>query len=175
MEPRKVFRRFDDSLRSWRERLERFTDEQFEARPAPRVWTPGQVYHHVATVTDLLVGEALACARGEGERRWGLLPTLFCWWGSFPPVRIRLKDVPDEFSGAVDPVQIDRVRAALELTRMEETMRSALDSVEQAPRGIRRRHFAVGWFDAPQWYQLAEMHLRHHERQMRRIEKAVGR
>ena len=40
-----------------------------------------------------------------------------------------------------------------------------------AEPGLRRPHFALGFMNARQWYAFQEMHLRHHLRQLARLDR----
>ena len=38
---------------------------------------------------------------------------------------------------------------------------------------LRKRHPVAGFLNAQQWYAFSEMHMRHHLRQLKRIEKQL--
>ena len=173
MKPRQVLDRLDRTTAEWRRRIDAFDDRTFQLPPAPDQWCAGQVAHHVALASDYLLDNALACARGEGERgRWAALPALMFLAGSFPPIRIRLGEIPPALEPIRHPDPVDRDLARRLLERMEERMRAAADPVGRASPAIRREHFTAGWFNGAQWFQSVEMHARHHLRQVDRLARA---
>ena len=48
-----------------------------------------------------------------------------------------------------------------------------MELARSAPKSRRFKH-AAARLNAAQWYQIAEMHLRHHLRQLTRAERALG-
>ena len=52
-------------------------------------------------------------------------------------------------------------------------MQMALPIVERASKSIRLKHWAGGWFNAAQWMHSAEMHAKHHFRQIVRLLKEM--
>ena len=176
MKPAQVLDRLDRTLAGWRRRIDAFEDRAFQLRPASDSWCAGQVAHHVALASDYLLDNALACARGEGERgRWAALPALMFAVGSFPPIRIRLGEVPPDVEPIRKPDPVDREWARRLLERVEERMRGAADAVAEARPDLRREHFTAGWFNGHQWFQSVEMHARHHLRQLDRLARDAGR
>jgi len=176
MKPAQVLDRLDRTLDEWRRCIDAFGDRSFQLRPATDAWCAGQVVHHVALASDYLLDNALACARGEGEKgRWAMLPALMFAWGSFPPIRIRLGEVPKDVEPIRQPDPIDREWARRLLDRIHERMQGAAPAVERAAPDLRREHFAAGWFNGHQWFQSVEMHARHHLRQVGRLARHAPR
>jgi hypothetical protein len=71
------------------------------------------------------------------------------------------------------PENISAEQAKESLENALRTMRSARVKVEAADPKVRLKHWAGGWFNGLQWYHNAEMHMKHHFRQLKRIKKAV--
>lgn len=174
MDPRQVLERLDRTAAEWRRRIDGFDDRTFQLCPDPHHWCAGQVAHHVALASDYLLDNALACARGDGERgRWAVLPALMFLIGSFPPIRIRLGVLPPDLESLRHPDPVDRELARRLVERIEERMRAAAEPVGRASPAIRRAHFTAGWFNGAQWFQSVEMHARHHLRQLERLARGA--
>ncbi|MHC4493171.1 MAG: DUF1569 domain-containing protein, partial [Planctomycetota bacterium] len=88
----------------------------------------------------------------------------------FPPFRLKVpSNLPDHLKRASDPDSPPKAEALERFATVARRTRDLCDAVAAAPRGLRSKHPAVGWVNARQWYQLSEMHMRHHLRQLRRI------
>jgi hypothetical protein len=160
----------------WDDALGHIEPDAFAQQTGASDWTLGQVCDHVLTISELFLDGAEALARNRGETRPGsLFGKFICLLGSFPPVRIKPPtDLPIEFRCAAKP---DSIRKDVALARFDAVTRRTQelhDAVEASPRALRSQHPAAGWINAQQWYQLSEMHMRHHLRQLRRIEKALA-
>ena len=122
---------------------------------------------------DVFLDSASALTKGEGKERPGtLFQKIVFGIGSLPPGRFKVpKNLPKPFSRLAEPGALTRAES---LRKFEEIGRRTHDlfaAVEAAPLGLRSKHPAAGWLNAAQWYQISEMHMRHHLRQLHRIEK----
>ena len=118
----------------------------------------------------MLLDNAVRCADGDGaKKRFSFLPWMITAMGSFPPTRIRLPELPAELRHMAEPEPMKKDAALARLDGTLEQMRAVLPAISAAPPGCRREHPAGGWPNARQWYQMNEMHLRHHLRQLARL------
>ena len=173
MKADRVQRKFESTLATWRARLGPRPEADFGRRPAGGGWCLGQVCDHLKSASDLLLGEAEKCARGEGERKGAqVMPAMITLFGSLPPGRFKVPDKP-ELRKLAEPRELTKDAALECLGAMGKRVTELRDPGAAAPRNLRRRHPAAGWMNAVQFYQVAEMHLRHHLRQLARIERAL--
>ena len=170
----KILDRYDDTLRQWRQRLVLYSDDRLKAAP-PGEWNAAQIIDHASAVQAKCLANCEACIRGEGEiKRMAIGPALFSMLGSFPPIRIRVREIPPGLEELYQPGTLSREEATLALDTMQSEMHRVAKLLPAASR-TRLRHWAGGWFNAEQWFQSAEMHLRHHLRQLKRLEKHARR
>lgn len=172
MNPRKVLAKTETSLAVWQDALERSDEQVFDQVPEGGGWTLGQICDHVTLVSLAFLDATNALARGEGEERGGsLMATVMCGIvGSFPPVRLKVPpNLPDEAKRAAAPESLPKAEALKRFAVVARRTRDLCSEVAAAPRGLRSEHPVLGWIDARQWYQLSEMHMRHHLRQLRRL------
>lgn len=168
-----ILTRYDETLAEWRRRLAQFSDQTFNAAPAGE-WTAARIFDHIAAVQAKCIANSEACARGEGERKLlAIGPAIFSMMGSFPPIRIRVKKIPPGLENIYQPRAVTREEAARTLDAMQKEMHRAAKTLPAGSRS-RVKHWAGGWFNAEQWFHSAEMHLRHHLRQLDRLEKPRG-
>ena len=123
-------------------------------------------------VSSAFLDAVEALKRGEGEERGGsFLALVMCdIFRSFPPIRLRVPtNLPDEVKRAATPDSLPKAEALERFAEVARRTRELCDAVAAVPRGLRMEHPAAGWVNARQWYQLSEMHMRHHLRQLRRL------
>lgn len=169
MKPEKTLRKLDRTVAVWRSRLEPLDEDAFARRPEGGGWTVGQICHHLGTVAELLLGNAEQCAAGDGrDMGFQWFPGIMAFIGSIPPTRIKVPDLPEDLRQVSQPDQITRADALASIDGMVERMRSMRSAVEASSPRCRRKHPAGTWMNSVQWFQLNEMHLRHHLRQLAR-------
>ncbi|MHC4342756.1 MAG: DUF1569 domain-containing protein, partial [Planctomycetota bacterium] len=116
-------------------------------------------------------------ATGEGEQRGGGMFTFIMCdvVKSFPPFRFKVPpNLPASYEKIATPESVTKGEALEHFEAVARRTRDMCDAIASAPEKLRSKHPAAGWCNARQWYQLSEMHMRHHLRQLRRIEKALG-
>lgn len=167
-----IYKRYANSTQNWINDLNAYTNDTFIMSPAEGQWSVSQVYDHLARVTEKCVNNAKLCAENHGEiGRSGFGAAIFSLMGSFPPVRMIIKKIPIGLENVYLPKQISKEQAREELEIALQCMNDSLDAVKLASTKHRVKHWAGGWFNAHQWYQSAEMHIRHHCRQKKRLDK----
>jgi hypothetical protein len=156
--------------------LDELSDTQLAQRPAEDQWSAAQVADHICATTEKCLGNALQCAKNEGERgHSGFGPAVFSWMGAFPPVKIKVKVPPPGLERLYQPNPISRTEAVTRLRQQVTNVNDAVPILEHADLSVRLPHWAGGWFNAHQWLHSAEMHIKHHFRQLSRIEKQLHR
>jgi hypothetical protein len=169
MRPERTLRKLDRTLGIWRAQLGPLDDAAFARTPDGGGWSVGQICHHLRSASDLLLGNAEQCAAGDGrDMGFQVFPAIMALIGSIPPARIKVPDLPEELRQVSQPVQLGREDGLAVFDGIEERMREMRAAMESASPRCRRRHPAGGWMNAVQWYQLNEMHMRHHLRQLAR-------
>lgn len=171
MDAEKITENYTAHTNRWLNELRDFSEETF-VRSAPGEWSAAQVVDHICKTTHKCLDMAEQCCEGRGEKgHSGFGPALFSLMGAFPPVKLRIKNPPESVATIYSPEQITREVAAEKLREAESRMRAVLLKIKTADPAFRAKHWAGGWFNAAQWFQNAEMHIKHHFRQLKRIKK----
>lgn len=171
----KIFHQYEAHTQRWIAALTTYSDAEFATKPTKEAWSIGQVYAHLASVTDKCLENALRCAENKGETgHSGFGPAFFSWMGAFPPVKMHIKKIPPGLESVYAPAQPNKAEAEKLLLHALERMKSSISAVQKADRNQRIAHWAGGWFNAQQWFHSCEMHLKHHFRQKKRIDKSLG-
>lgn len=174
MKTEKIAENYTAHTHRWLNELRHFTNESF-VRSAPGEWSAAQVADHICRTTHKCLDMAEQCCDGRGEKGHAALgPALFSFMGAFPPVKLRIKNPPEAVAAVYAPEQLTLDAAAAKLQEAEARMRAVLSKIKTADPAFRAKHWAGGWFNAAQWYQNAEMHIKHHFRQLKRIKKQLA-
>ncbi len=167
----KLFQQFEEEWTHWKHALEGYTDEQLIQLTEASGWTIGQVYDHlIMTTYDLSrdwIPECLATFEETGHLAKTAAGTALFLIGRFPPIRAK-------FAGPAPAQPQNKAEIETRFDELLESMRSTRDLLNQATQSGKKKHFAFGYLDGWQWYQFITMHLRHHRRQKKRIEGALG-
>jgi hypothetical protein len=150
--------------------LDRYTDEQFAAKPSDEAWSLAQLYEHLYLSTGYFF---LANAKRCTEKRKGQVggelnehgQNLFKY-NSFPPVKLR----PPAVLQVPEPVGRTRAEYSTLLPQLITSARALLPAVAADDGTYKALQPAFGWLTARQWYHVGGVHLRHHLRQQRELE-----
>lgn len=156
-------------LSQFREDLDGYTERQLRYRATEDIWSIGQMYDHIIVVAEEYADEIERCLASNEKQSLGKTDfgeRLF-QAGGFPPIKIRLPDEMNQPPNNTDRREtlerrIDELSARLK--RLEPLVRSANPDVKA-------HHGGFGWLTAQEWYELIEMHTRHHVRQQADLER----
>ena len=169
-----IHSRYETHVNAYIALIEQFDEQFFQRKPEKGGWSLAQIMDHIAATTERCVSNALLCAEGKGERgKSGVGPAIFSMMGSFPPIKITVRKIPPGLNALYEPRQIKKGEAIDSLNRSIDRMQMALPIVQRASRSVRLKHWAGGWFNATQWLHSAEMHAKHHLRQVKRTLKQL--
>jgi hypothetical protein len=153
--------------------LKDYSEEQFSRKPDANSWSMGQMYNHLVSGTMRFPLQQIAlCLDGKGSAENGGIKfpfKLFFLFGSMPPTRIKVP--PSDTYTPKQPENIEAMRIGLE--HLVKTMREIEPKIANSSSTHATAHPAFGYLTARQWFQLIEMHFRHHLRQKQRIEKLL--
>lgn len=175
MDTKALEQKTHDVIDAYIKKLDRYTYEQLTLQPAEDSWSVGQVYIHLwmsakgffFKKAELCLTSGEGTVTGKGKNWKGALVFTI---GKMPAVRVRM---PGEV--AVQPrmpESKDQIKAKLLEVRNLATDYSR--RIQDADPAVRARHPFLGYLNAAEWISLCNIHFRHHEAQMRRIEKHFG-
>jgi hypothetical protein len=171
----KILKKLEATHRTWGMRLDGLGDEAFLRPARGGGWGIGQICRHIELVSGMLLDNGEMCARGDGrDLGFQLQPAMIMLFGTLPPVRIKVPELPDDLKHLGQPEPIDAADSRDALESVAQRMRDLRDTVAASSPRCRREHPAGGWLNALQWYALTEMHYRHHLRQLARLRAITG-
>jgi hypothetical protein len=165
-----ILSQFEKTAGVWLTSLSQYSEEQFAKKPNADSWSIGQVYNHLVAGTRLYQLQHIAqCLEGKqttGTLEKKLPGKLIFFWGSFPPMRVNVP--PSETYTPKQPPNIEAMRTGLE--KLIKIMQETEKKLPGASEISKTAHPAFGFLNAREWFQLIEMHFRHHLRQKKRLD-----
>lgn len=164
-----VFHALKDICTNYSRILERLPTEHFSTTPPIGGWSYSEVYSHIFDASLLSLIPLEDCIKGMGKRR----PTAFIvkvilFFGSLPPA-IKYK-VPEKLATRVK--KISKEEAADFISRFSKQLEADFSDIDKANNSIKNKHPRLGYLNASQWLRFIEIHLKHHLKQLKRIEKS---
>lgn len=127
------------------------------------------MYDHILVVATEYADEIERCLTSSEEQPFekSELGKRLFRTGGFPPVKIRLSDEMNQPPNNTDTHEalkqrIDDLTARLKFLK---------PLVPSANPDFKTLHGGFGWLNAQEWYELIEMHTRHHLRQQAELDK----
>lgn len=161
----------EKTLSTWMAAIEHYSLEDLKARPDPAGWSIGQVFMHLVEETRFYMGEMEACLLGSEHGDGEMIDRAKAMFANneFPDERV----VGDPFVAAQvrQPVSLKQLRQDWQSLRSD-LMVMARRITSSASKG-KTRHPGLGYFSAQEWLQYADMHLRHHLRQKKRLDESL--
>lgn len=134
----------------------------------PAIWSIGQMYDHIMLVANEYLDEVDHCLQEDGQLGGEKTPfgeKLFRE-GGFLPIKIKLPPEMNQPPNNTDTNEQLLERMTALISRMD-----ALEArLGDATDDWKTFHGGVDWLNAREWFELVEMHTRHHRRQQQELE-----
>ncbi|MFZ6663344.1 DinB family protein [Cytophagales bacterium SYC-11] len=163
--------RIKESVESYIQKLTAIDSAKWNAKPANEGWSFAQMYDHLISAhygmfARMIKGCASQAYGQEGGEMNGDGEKIFAY-NSLPPIDIK---VPQGFN-AKQPEVIEQTVAKDQLEKILRELDALRVLVEGATKTYKIKHPIIGPLNAQQWYNMCDMHWRHHFRQLRKLEK----
>lgn len=165
-----LLKSFLSALSIYHVSLSKYSIDQLQQKPDAASWSLGQLYLHLLEDTNWYF-EQIEIALKDNEHQFE--PTSekakqIMVTGSFGEDRI--KGDPQAALNVPQPYSIEYLRREFEY--LENRANISWKNVQNNPPG-KSKHPGLGYFNSLQWFQFAELHLRHHLKQKDRIEEGL--
>jgi hypothetical protein len=164
-----VFASLKSISAAYSQRLEQLTDLEFQTTPHIGGWSYAEVYAHIFDASLLSLQAIANCTPEQGERKpTALLVKLILWYGGFPPQQ-KYK-VPKVMEGRVCKITIAEARSMINAFLQQ--LQVLYPFINTADQHLKRPHPRLGYLNTTDWLRFIEIHLKHHLKQLKRIEKS---
>jgi len=159
--------RLKDTFNEWVNGLIKYDEEELLIQPGAKKWSIGQVYMHLLSETSYFLSQVKYCMEHEEnisaemkeEGRKMFLKN------EFPDLQIVRGP---ELSDVLQPVNKQMLVDEFEKLGQEIDLIGEKNNLSEF-KG-KTMHPGLGYFNAMEWLQFSEMHMRHHFRQKQRID-----
>ncbi|WP_019911142.1 DinB family protein [Paenibacillus sp. HW567] len=175
MNTKEILQRFEETADVYLQSLERFTMEQLTRKPEEAQWSIGQMYMHlINSALYMHLRNAETCCNSNklsftGAEKSEAGANVFAA-GSFPPVAIHVP--PSKEYTPLQPESKEQISSGLRA--VISTMRELEPLLAANPGPAACPHPRFGPLNGLEWFQLVEMHYRHHFMQKERLEALIS-
>jgi hypothetical protein len=169
MDVKSVYSSLHKIADAYRLKLTSIPDVQFKQTPPVGGWSYSEVYSHIWDASLLSLEPIKNCIKGVGKNEpTKLIPRLILFFGSLPPGRYK---VPKRIESRVKKITKRDAEELIDQFLIE--LEIDYNQIVNASPEIKNQHPRLGYFNASQWLRFIEIHLKHHYKQLQRIEKSI--
>ena len=162
-----LIKRFSQTMATWKQQLKRYSYQELCTQPDPESWSIGQVVLHLIEETNWYMDQLSVCLESDENKEEAPTDNFKNWLAQngFPNKRFKgPADLPTPPQPGSKEALLDQFNDLISRVRNMGKLIEETESVGRAP------HPGHGYLNAREWFQYAEMHMRHHFRQKDRIE-----
>ncbi|WP_316802180.1 DinB family protein [Pedobacter nototheniae] len=154
---------------AYKAKLSVYSEEVYQTTPPINGWSYSEVYSHIFDSSLLSIMALQHCLTNKGEDK----PTAFAvkvilFLGFLPPAK-KYK-VPKRLMDRVK--KISKAEAFDFIHQFEKELAAVYGSIANSNNSSKTKHPRLGYLNAKQWFRFIEIHLKHHLKQLGRIEKS---
>ena len=159
---------FNQTIDTWIDNLQRYSIEDLTAKPTPTSWSMGQLYKHLIADTRFYISRIKVCVASSRNTNKEMTPEGKEMFrnNSFPDER--LQGAP---SNSMIPQPVNKEELIEEFMALRREMNSAAVLMKETVYKGKAKHPGLAYLNASEWLQFADMHMRHHFRQKKRIDE----
>lgn len=168
--PAAVIQQLNNTVNQWLGYLENYTIGQLHMQPGAGSWSIGQVYTHIISETEYFIGQAKKCLahNNDYDKQMHANAAAMFKANSFPAILI---EGPATGKYIAQPVSKEAVIKELQLLQHEAN--EVYNKLIESNAAGKTQHPGLLFFNAIEWLQFADMHMRHHIRQKERIDAVL--
>lgn len=161
---------FNDTIQKWIDFADDYTLEMLCQKPDDNSWSLGQVYTHIIDDTGWFADQMATAmqTKADSEKQMHENARTMLRNNSFPDIMIE---------GPATEIYIKQPESKEEiqhkLLSIKTEVNNLFASFDPSKATGKTRHPGLLYFNALDWLQFAEMHLRHHFRQKKRIDEKL--
>ena len=167
MEIKTLIEKFDTTIDFWINGLVHYDEDELCLIPDPTNWSVGQVYVHLIEETKFYIEQIETCLTQDLNPTKEMTSEAKKMFrsNSFPNAKIK---------GAATVLNVPQPKSTAQLKKefyeLKYKLRSLAQEISKHIGNGKVEHPGLGYFNSAEWFQFAEMHLRHHFRQKQRLD-----
>jgi myosin-crossreactive antigen len=159
-----LLKQFNSTIKAWIDYLDDYTIEMLQQHVTGSVWSLGQVYTHIIDDTTYFVTQMkIAAATDDNNEQMPQAGAKELFTNNaFPDIKI---------AGPATDTFIQQPDSIAALLQALEQIRDEVNKLFSSEiHNGKTAHPGLGYFTAKEWLQFADIHMRHHFRQKKRID-----
>lgn len=162
------------ALDTYRAKLDAIPDDLFDVTPRGGGWSYAEVYSHIMQAT---LGASIAAERctqstcKPTNKGINLLGRAVLFFNILPPVRTK---EPKIVSDKMKAAKITKEEARNLIIKCRQRIDTIAGLMQNPENNGRVAHPRLGTLNAKQWFRFIGIHLKHHLKQLARIDKTLG-
>jgi hypothetical protein len=148
------------------------SEETFSQNPSDGSWSYSETYSHIfqsGLLSLMAIENCIEESLEPSKKPIHWIPWLILFLGRFPPGKIK---APKRIASMVK--QISKEEAKTLILKFKLRLNEISQQVNAADPHQKIKHPRLGLLNAKQWFRFIEVHTIHHTRQLKRIEKQLG-
>lgn len=151
-----------------------YTDEQFAHKEADDIWSLGELYEHLVLSANYFflanTMRSLDKRKGQEGGEMNAKADNAYKYNGFPPIKVKMPA-----SESTMKVEVKEKGSYVgSFSKIIADLDALTERVAEDDGTYKVNHSAFGWLNAEQWYQMLEIHHRHHLRQKAELEGFAG-
>ena len=166
-----LLEQFNDTVDKWIGYLDDYTLTMLHQRPDAASWSLGQVYVHIIADTTWYIGQmraALSAGNSHQDKQMRADAKEMLRHNGFPDARLANPFNSLDLSQPESKIALQQA-----LAQIKAAVNQLCTGAELAAATGKVEHPGFQFFNALEWLQFAEMHMRHHFRQKQRIDEQL--
>jgi hypothetical protein len=162
----------NNTIDIWINALRSYELDTLQAKPDKNSWSLGQVYMHILADTNFYIEQIEYCLthnENQSEQMTDFAVALFSN-NEFPDIKIK----GDASASETMPQPTNKNDVTYQMILLRDQLNLLSARVSSTSSVGKTKHPGLGYFNAQEWLRFSEIHMRHHLRQKRRIEQALG-
>ncbi|SOE20594.1 DinB superfamily protein [Spirosomataceae bacterium TFI 002] len=152
------------------EKLETFNEDEFNFKQSPEIWSIAEMYDHVCkSSSHFFLANLVRCLeerKGQVGGEMNKNGENVISYNSFPPMK---------FKQPASTIPAKTETGSKEdynkyLTSLLESVKSTVSKIPETPSEYKTFHPAFDWLNSHEWFQMLEIHTKHHLRQLKELE-----
>jgi len=165
----KVFSSLHYITEAYRTKLNTISETQFQLTPPIGGWSFSEVYAHIFDASILSLQAMEKCMEGLGKKHsTSFIARIILLLGILPP-GVKYK-IPQMLESRVR--KVTKKEAEELILRFSRQLERDYKKVDHASPEMKTPHPRLGYLNAKQWLRFIEIHLKHHLKQLKRIENS---
>ena len=166
--------KYEKTTKLYLDKLAVYQEEHLQAIPPDEGWSLGQVYVHLILANDhFFLKNAKRCLSKEDTERGGRKNRngkIIFLLGGFPNMKYKMPKAVEVIPRP--PESLEELRG--KLLKSIDIGKEIAKQLEGYDPKEKIQHPAFGYLNAKEWFNMCEMHFRHHLRQIKSLEKFLS-